>query len=86
MSATRPTTIRLMAFILASAPVDCLEQAIALTDRYGGELLAPVPPRSHRSCYTAGDAQDRLNSRVIERDEAWRKLLTGRARSTRPSG
>jgi hypothetical protein len=53
-------------FIVASAPVECLDQVIALVNQHGGE-------------YTAGDAQDRLNSRVIDRDEAWRTAWKGTA-------
>ena len=52
------------AFILASAPVECLDDAIPLTLRYGGE-------------YTAGDAQDQLNARVIGADEAWKTAWKG---------
>jgi hypothetical protein len=45
-------------FVLASAPVDSLDEAIRLCLAAGGE-------------YTAGDAADKLNSSVIGADEAW---------------
>eukprot|EP01050_Picozoa_sp_SAG11_P014944 SAG11_NODE_1890_length_4110_cov_3.484418_2_plen_1196_part_00 len=45
-------------FILASAPVESLEKGFALAAQFGGE-------------YTAGSAQDKLNSRVTDWRAAW---------------
>ena len=52
-------------FLLASAPVDSLDACIRLCLAAGGE-------------YTAGDAQDKLNSSVIGADEAWKTAWKGK--------
>jgi hypothetical protein len=59
MKTSRRTSLAMKRpFILASAPVDALEDCIRLCLAAGGE-------------YTAGDAQDKLNSCVIGVEEEW---------------
>ena len=52
-------------FLLASAPCDSLDACISACLAAGGE-------------YTAGDAEDKLNSRVIGAEEAWRTAWKGK--------
>jgi hypothetical protein len=58
MASSRP-------FLLASAPLESLDQATQLCLAAGGE-------------YTAGDAQDKLNSSVIGEGEAWKTAWKGK--------
>ena len=78
-------------FLLASAPVSSLRQATWMCKEAGGRytashevehvhkhagVCADLPLSICR--YTAGDAEDQLNARVIGKDEQWRTAWKGK--------